>query len=231
MNDHDDPRRDDEYEDVAPEEDSAFAVEHVEDQDDNGWKPTLKELQTAIDDEEHPHHEEALQQNKELAEKLRPAMESLRSTILAQTKFHEPLIKQISGITDTSRVFDQLVPKIDFPTAAMAPADLRPVVNPQIEMMRTMRENTAQIEESMREAAEARAARLNMEDERAEKTLAVPESMDANLRLLNDKIEGVDQRIESGNNGAGKAFWWTVGVATATLIATMIGVILTVFSR
>lgn len=45
---------------------------------------SLSELMEAAEDEAHPRHEEALQRSKQLAESLRPALQSLQSTVSAQ---------------------------------------------------------------------------------------------------------------------------------------------------
>lgn len=198
---------------------------------DDSDKMTLREMREAIEDETHPRHEEAVQRNKELAEQLRPAMEKLQKTVMAQSGFAESMAKIQSTIAASMPKVDMarfVAPKVDFPSFDPTPVTLPPVRNYQAEMLRTMRENEERLAEATREMAEERAERMAIEDRRAEQTLDVLVSMDAKLSQLDSRIESVDSRIATGNTSSSNVAKWTIAVAALTLLATIVGIVVTV---
>ncbi len=182
---------------------------------------TLRELREAIEDESHPRHAEAVQRNKELAEQLRPAMDRLRQTVFEQSGMKETLARiQAAAVPATSFK----MPKFD-----IAKVDLtNPVLERQQEWQRSMQEQQRQMQEAAVEVAESRARRQRLEDQRAEQTLDVLASMDAHLAQLNGRIESVDAKIEAGNKSSSKVAGWTILVAVLTLLATVVGIVVTV---
>lgn len=59
---------------------------------------TIREMQAALEDETHPKHDQAIQCNKELVERLGPALENLQKTVLAQSGLTETMAKMQSTI-------------------------------------------------------------------------------------------------------------------------------------
>lgn len=70
---------------------------------EKGWNPNFEELQQALDDENHPHHAEAIIKNKELAKALSPAIKNfeiltktankIKDTVRQNLNFVKPLIE------------------------------------------------------------------------------------------------------------------------------------------
>ncbi|MBK8868885.1 MAG: hypothetical protein KBF43_06000 [Dermatophilaceae bacterium] len=225
---HDDSRERDDAEglDDAGLDDAGLDLFQVDvpggDAADGIDKMTIGEMHAALEDESHPRHEEAVRRNRELVEKLQPALEGLRKTVLAQSGLSETMAKFQSTIAATVR------PKFDIPRFEEPPLTLPPVRNYQAEMARTLRDNQEQMEQAAREMAEERAERLAIEDRRAEQTLDVLVSMDAKLSQLDSRIESVDSRIATGNTSSSKVAKWTIAVAALTLLATIAGIVVTV---
>ena len=207
----------DEFEVDAPGEDAA----------EGRVKMTIGEMQAALEDETHPKHDQAIQCNKELVERLGPALENLQKTVLAQSGLTETMAKMQSTIAASMMPKIDL-PKWDIPRIEHTPVTIPPVRNYQAEMGRTLRENHEQMELAAREMVEEGTERLAIEDRRAEQTLDVLVSMDAKLSQLATKIEGVDSRITTGNTSSSKVAKWTITVAALTLLATIAGIVVTV---
>lgn len=194
--------------------------ERVHDLSDYEWEAsesdmTMDELKEALEDESHPRHIEAVEINKDLADKLAPLLAKLRESVIG------PRTKAIQEMVKASQIS---TPKFE------------PPVMPAVAQARAMedfaRGQQAQMEEfheSMRKTQKAKAERLHRDDERSERTLAVLESMDANLRQLNMRIESVDTQIQKGNASGDRSFRWTLTVGVLTLIATMVGVGVTIW--
>lgn len=198
---------------------------------DGGDKMTLREMQQAIEDETHPRHEEAVRRNKELVEQLRPALESLQKTVIAQSGITESMAKFQSTIAASMPKIDIprfVMPKVDMPSLVETQVALPSFRNYQAEMLRTMQENEDRLAEATREMAEERAERMAIEDRRAEQTLDVLVSMDAKLSQLDSRIESVDTRIATGNTSSSNVAKWTIAVAALTLLATIVGIVVTV---
>ncbi|MBD3688947.1 hypothetical protein H8R18_05240 [Nanchangia anserum] len=188
---------------------------------------TLRELQEALEDESHPRHVEAVQRNKELAERLRPAIDSLQQTMIEQT-----------GIKELQKTMAASVPKV-MPSIDLSKLTGPAVDKPEFDFMNSAIEQYQRQQRLIREAeeefqrvtnaiADARAERQEMEDQRARQTLDVLISMDARLVQLNSRIEGVDARIEASNTSSSKGAGWTITVAVLTLLATISGIVVTV---
>ena len=50
------------------------------DSNSDEWNPSLAELIEAVEDEDHLHHDEAVKRNRELAERMRPLLDSFKGT-------------------------------------------------------------------------------------------------------------------------------------------------------
>ena len=81
----------------------------------------------------------------------------------------------------------------------------------------------AEIAEAVQECDE----RTERQVEMAAAQLDVLQTMAANIQQLNQKMESVDQRIYESNKSADKASCWALTVGGATLIVTIIGIIVT----
>lgn len=187
---------------------------------------TLHELQEAVEDESHPRHAEAVQRSKELAEQLKPAMERLRQTVLAQTGMRASLARTQETVARAATFSAARVdiPKFDMPKVDMA----SPVIEQNQRWQHSLREQQEELERAINAGVKAKTERRRLEDQRAEQTLDVLASMDAHLAHLNARIESVDARIEAGNSSSSKVAGWTILVAVLTLLATVAGIVVTV---
>lgn len=43
------------------------------------WDPSRIELIEAVENEDHPHHDQAVKRNRELAERMKPLLETLKN--------------------------------------------------------------------------------------------------------------------------------------------------------
>lgn len=173
---------------------------------------TMRELQEALKDDAHLRHAEAVEVNKEIMAKLNPALAKLRQSVLG------PQTKAIRGAFQGG----VKIPTLEISTPITSPAVTQAHLAENI--ARDQQEWMDEYYESMRQAQETKAERRRLEDDRAEQTLAVLESMDANLRQLSTRIASVDTEIQKGNKSSGRMAGWTLAVGVLTLIATVAGI-------
>lgn len=181
---------------------------------ENEQPMTMRELREAAEDKSHPRHAEAVQRNKELAEHLKPAMDRLRQTMAASIPTVTPSVEFIKHTIPTS-----VIPKFELET---------PMTEQHRKWQNSVREQQEQLERALDASAKAGIERQEMEDQRADQTLEVLASMDAQLSQLNNRIKAVDAQIEAGNTSASKMAGRTITVAVLTLLATVAGIIVTV---
>ena len=223
------PLGDDERDNEAShEDDESFdsMMDAIEVEGDDSVRMTLREMQEAINDESHPQHEEALRQNKKLADALNPAMQALNERVAEQisrikvpVSFDPKMVIQnesFKKIVESTPSITDIIPKVYTDDASVFPKSA--IVQPAIESQ--YRRN---FEETLDNVADA----VQERDERAERQLDVLQTMVANLQQLNQKMESVDRRIDESNKSAGKASRWALIVGISTLIVTIIGVIVT----
>lgn len=46
------------------------------------WAPSLTKLIEAVENEDHPHHDQAVKRNRELAERMKPLLETLKTSLI-----------------------------------------------------------------------------------------------------------------------------------------------------
>lgn len=215
-----------------------LVLDDLDAEGDEGSRMTLKEMQEAIDDESHPQHEEALRQSKKLAETMMPALESLRKQMSAQFDmssvlkgFEFPTAKSL-GLTGLSESVMKSIgstipkvyglPKMDWASTLSESAYTPPVIEHRYA------QDLEEITDSIAEDAREREERAERQVEMAAAQLDTLQAMAANLQQLNQQMESVDQRLSQSNKSDGRSFGWTITVGALTLVATIIGIVVTV---
>lgn len=186
--------------------------------DDGDSKMTLNEMQEAFKDPSHPRHDEAVQRNRELAKKMGPALESMRKTVAAQLKSSVDL----NGIaTSLQKSYEATLPKPDMKSKLSNSAIEAHAaqIGPPIDNQKIM----GDIADAVREKTE----RADRQDQVAAASLETMRAMEANVRQLNQHMENVDQNLLKGNKSSKTEFRWMVTIGTATLLATIGGLIAT----
>lgn len=181
-----------------------MSKEVVPAEDSDLWDPTMAEMREALEDPGHPRHADAVRRNKELANKLVPNLEALRKTMGAGRASIDASMAKIAG--------------------TMKPAWQPPSSPHMVDWQRSLDETR----ESIAQAAQERAAHQQEVDDRAVRTLDVLEAMNASLGALEERMGSIDGRLNEGNRGATTAFRWTLAVGVATLVATVVGIVVTV---
>ncbi|MGL4832665.1 MAG: hypothetical protein ACRCWS_08860, partial [Propionibacteriaceae bacterium] len=225
--------------DVPPKNGHAvdLVLDDLDMEGDEGSRMMLKEMQEAIDDESHPQHEEALRQSKKLADSMMPALESLRKQMSSQFDMSSALKRiklsttQSLGITGLSETVmkgigsanpKDALPKMDRGSTLSKSAYTPTVIDSGYV------QDLGEITDSIAEAALEREERAERQVEMAAAQLDTLQAMAANLQQLNQQMESVDQRLSQSNKSDGRSFGWTIMVGALTLVATIIGIVVTV---
>lgn len=173
---------------------------------------TFSELQETLGDESHPRHDEAVEANRTMAERLRPRLLALNDSVLRQVMPSMDLMRGLrlssSILPDTSALSAAsaaatatAVPKIDIPKVNLPKAPTVPSHSisglPEFDY------------EGMEEATRLRADREAQQDEQAALSLEVQQSMAVQLELLGKRMEGAEGEIRKGNSSSSKAAGWT----------------------
>lgn len=182
---------------------------------------SLAELKEALNDKSHPRHKEAVELNKELIERLRPALNSLKALTDKTVDFSNVFKKlklptvDLSGITKLQNQLKTNIP-INSPT-----------INPDVS-------KTAMIEPFNYEpfelpdysnTFEAIQTQSQINNDRAAAQLEVLSGMAAMIRQLNTNIEILSTIAKEGNAGSGRWGMWAVIIGSLTLIATIVGIL------
>lgn len=226
---------DDRDNEASHEDDESFdsMMDAIEVEGDDSVRMTLREMQEAINDESHPQHEEALRQNKKLADALKPAMQALNERVAEQISrikvpvSFDPKVtiqnESFKKIVESTPSITDIIPKVYTDDASVFPKSA--IVQPAIESQ--YRRNFEVALDGIADAVQERDERAERQVEMAAAQLDVLQTMVANLQQLNQKMESVDRRIDESNKSAGKASRWALIVGISTLIVTIIGVIVT----
>lgn len=228
------PLGDDERDNEAShEDDESFdsMMDAIEVEGDDSVRMTLREMQEAINDESHPQHEEALRQNKKLADALKPAMQALNERVAEQISrikvpvSFDPKVtiqnESFKKIVESTPSITDIIPEVYTDDASVFPKSA--IVQPAIESQ--YRRNFEVALDGITEAVQERDERAERQVEMAAAQLDVLQTMVANLQQLNQKMESVDRRIDESNKSAGKASAWTIGIGVLTLIFTIVGIV------
>lgn len=214
-----------------------LVLEPMDDDADEVSRMSMAELMEAAEDESHPRHEEALQRSKELAEALKPSLQSLQRQVSAQMgKAFEgiklPTAKALGlgGLGES--VFESLrsvipttslVSSVDWSASLPPSAALLPMPDP------VHRPDFEELAEGIAEAAREREERAERQVELAATQVETLEAVAAQLHQLNRRMESVDQRLDQSHRSSGTAFGWTITVGALTLVATIVGIIVAVW--
>ncbi|WOO94253.1 hypothetical protein [Actinomyces urogenitalis] len=183
--------------------------------DDGTESMTMAELREALDDEHHPRHSEALRLNDELAKQIRPALAQLQ-------ELNQGVSNALSGAVARIRLPSIAMPEIPFHAHEYEYQRRR------AESFREQQTYLDRLAETAAEDAEEAHHRQELEDQRAQQTLAVLMSMEASLRRLSTRTDDLGEQIRSGNTSSSKAARWTIIIAALTLLATIVGIAATV---
>ena len=169
----------------------------------------LAEIQTALNDDTHPRHEEARCHAADAAKNLVPSLKKLADSVASQVNAGD-IMSQFRGQHDAS-----LARELMDPTPYELPR--RPVVDiPELDNTKLM--------DGMEAALQAKAERERRQDATAEASLETMQAIAAQMLQLNEQMVEVDNLLESGNTSA--TIWnrWILVIAALTLIATVIGI-------
>lgn len=200
---------------------------------------TLEEVSEALRDEDHPRHAEAVEINRETAERLKPTLAALNESIRASVLPTMNVLKGWKPPTLSQEVTRAMVPLLKDQEALAS--RLRPVSQPELpdELTRTFAPPTPAVgleetHESTIATAKARAEREARQDEQAELSLQALQSMAALLeqaqaeaRATRSEMEAVKRKISEGNESATEDARGMLQVGVLTLVATLGSIFIT----
>ena len=191
------------------------------------WDPSLAELIEAVENEEHPHHDQAVTRNRELAERMKPLssiVASMRGPSEAVRVMNDESVgKMMAANIDLSTLFgtsglvkraigqgEDLIPHF--------PADFSSSLN-------------AEELRCFQEIGEERRAEEEQRIEREKASLELLQSMvsqivETNRRIseLNAQLSTVGAAVENSDVNAVEGHKHAIRLGRATLIATGIGI-------
>lgn len=160
------------------------------DSNSDEWNPSLAELIEAVEDEDHLHHDEAVKRNRELAERMRPLLDSFKGTsaIISPT-----LTEQFQGFA--------------LPAVKLPKMDLSPILNTQQadELMEQYRARVKGLSAltSPQISSELACSIERIQEERLEREKRAEdllESMVAQITETNRRIEKVAAGVDAVND-------------------------------
>lgn len=170
---------------------------------------TMAEIQAALDDETNPRHEEARRHAADTAKNLAPSLKKLSDSVASQTNAGE-IMSQLPGHHNAALAWEF--------------TDATPYEIPAHQVIDIPALADTGWTDEMEEAMQEKSDRERRQDDIAEASLETMQAVAARIQQLNDKMEEVDERLESGNNSATIWNGLVLAIATLTLIATIIGI-------
>lgn len=196
------------------------------DSNSDEWNPSLAELIEAVEDEDHLHHDEAVKRNRELAERMRPLLDSFKGT---SDIFSPTLTKQLQGFA---------LPAVKLPKMDLSPilkatqqADelmeqhrarvkgLSALTSPQIssELARSIQriqEERVEREKRAEDLLESMVAQVTETNRRMEKVAA-------GVNAVNDSVINLDKSSSVAHRSSMRLNW-------AVLIVSILGIGITI---
>lgn len=166
---------------------------------ENEWNPPLSELLKALEDRDHPRHEEAVRLNQEISKDLRPALERLR------TIWSDPMSKMFKDV----RVNSLNQPKILHEPLPSLHEHTFPV------------DNTLQ--ESMKEHQEQQAKIKTEKIQREKDTLCALETLAGAATVMNDRMHSIEQNQELEASYSARSHRQTLILGIVTLLVALVG--------
>ena len=173
------------------------------------WDPSLDELIEAVENEDHPHHDQAVMRNRELAERMKPL-----SSILASMRGPSEAVRVIFGTSGPiNRAIGQgedLMPHFS--------ADFSSSLN--AEELRGFQE----LGEERRAEEEQRIEREKTSVELLQSVVSQIVETNRRISNLNALLSAVGAAVENSDANAAEGHKHAIRLGRATLIATAIGI-------
>ena len=203
------------------------------DSNSDEWNPSLAELIEAVEDEDHLHHDEAVKRNRELAERMRPLLDSFKGT---SAIFSPTLTKQLQGFA---------LPAVKLPKMDLSPilkatqqADelmeqhrarmkgLSALASPQISSelacsIQRLQEERVEREKRAEDLLESMVAQITETNRRIEKVAA-------GVGAVNDSVINLDQNSSVAHRSSMRLNW---AVLFVSILGTVITILLFVLDR
>ncbi|MGP5641796.1 hypothetical protein ACTXO6_00320 [Corynebacterium variabile] len=184
------------------------------------------EMREALADENHPRHDEAIQQGKRMSEKIGPAMEELKRSIAIPPGISEfagnfnslslPALDASTTLSDSVKAMQPIISLTDIPPEYEALQFTSPVV-PSFDY--------DELNEGLDEAAREKEARQQRQDQVATASLEVLQAMASSIQQLDQQMGNVEQRLVENNTSAETSSRKTIRIASWTLFATVLGIV------
>lgn len=190
-------------------------------------KMTFGEMRDALADENHPRHDEAIQQGKRMSTELGPAMEELKKSLSIP-----PGISQFAGnfkdlsvsardastaLVDSVKAIQPIISSVDVPPENDALQFTPPVAH-------VSSFDFDEINEELNEAVREKEARQQRNDKIAADSLEVLQAMAASIQQLDQKLGDVEQRLIENDMTAKDSSGKTITIAAWTLFSTVLGI-------
>lgn len=203
------------------------------DSNSDEWNPSLAELIEAVEDEDHLHHDEAVKRNRELAERMRPLLDSFKGT---SAIFLPALTKQLQGFA---------LPAVKLPKMDLSPilkatqqADelmeqhrarvkgLSALTSPQISSelacsIQRIQEERVEREKRAEDLLESMVAQVTETNRRMEKVAA-------GVNAVNDSVINLDKSSSVAHRSSMRLNW---AVLFVSILGTVVTILLFVLDR
>ena len=192
------------------------------------WNPSLAELIEAVENEDHLHHDEAVKRNRELAERMRPLLDSFKGT---SAIFSPTLTKQLQGFA--------------LPAVKLPKMDLSPILKATQQADELLEQNKARVKGMSALTSELACSIQQIQEERIEREKRAAdllESMVAQITETNRRFEEVaagvdavnhslinlDKNSSAAHRSSMRLNWAVLGAA---ILGTLITILLFVLDR
>ena len=192
------------------------------------WNPSLAELIEAVENEDHLHHDEAVKRNRELAERMRPLLESFKG---ASATFSPNLTKHLRGFP--------------LPAVKLPKMDLSPILKATQQADELLEQNKARVKGMSALTSELACSIQQIQEERIEREKSAAdllESMVAQITETNRRFEEVaagvdavnhslinlDKNSSAAHRSSMRLNWAVLGAA---ILGTLITILLFVLDR
>ena len=203
------------------------------DSNSDEWNPSLAELIEAVEDEDHLHHDEAVKRNRELAERMRPLLDSFKGT---SATFSPALTKQLQGFA---------LPAVKLPKMDLSPIlkatqqaeelmeqqrarvkGLSALTSPQISSelacsIQRIQEERVEREKRAEDLLESMVAQVTETNRRMEKVAA-------GVNAVNDSVINLDKSSSVAHRSSMRLNW---AVLFVSILGTVVTILLFVLDR
>ncbi len=191
------------------------------------WDPSLDELIEAVENEDHPHHDQAVMRNRELAERMKPL-----SSILASMRGPSEAVR----VMNDESVGKMMAANIDLSTLFGTSGPIKRAIGQGEDLMPHFSADfssslNAEELRGFQELGEERRAEEEQRIEREKTSVELLQSVvsqivETNRRIsnLNALLSAVGAAVENSDANAAEGHKHAIRLGRATLIATAIGI-------